>query len=83
MREFLKRLAKRFLLGDDECNKLTIKIRSSHPIDMGIYRELYRPRTVTRLKQMTGLSGRTIRKSLRRLEARGLIKETSKGWVWR
>lgn len=83
MREFLKRLAKRLWLDESKCNKLILQVRSSHPVDLDIYRELYRPRTVTRLEQMTGMSGRTIRKSLRRLANRGLIEETGKGWTWR
>lgn len=83
MREFLKRLARRFWFDNAECNKLVLQLRSSHPVDLDIYRELYLPRTVTRLEQITGLSGKTIRKSLRRLEARGLIERTGNGWSWR
>lgn len=83
-------------LNRRNCEKLYLKLVVADEWDslvldedttsLAVYRELWRWRTVNRLKNITGLSRRAIRDSLAKLERFGLVEKKTVGgktfWRW-
>jgi len=94
MKKWFKNWLRSLVFDKYECGRLYLKLVTATSTSLGapeealqLYRLLYRPRTISRLKQMTGLDRRTLRKVLRDLERHELIQRKEAGgttfYTWR
>lgn len=85
MRKWFKNWLRSLVFDKHECRRLYLKLVTATFTNLSaedavlLYRLLYRPRTVNRLKQITGFDRHTLHKALHSLEQHGLIQSKRAG----